>query len=81
MYKNAVNLYKKLLTIYFNAYSSIIDEKNKTEKKKYDPSNLFHKGYKYDRWYRKLDEKKSKVLDSISFVISSNTINIFPFFA
>ena len=27
--------------------------------KTYDPSNLFIKGYKYDKWYKK-DEEKSK---------------------
>ena len=25
--------------------------------KKYDPSNLFIKGYKYDKWYKKDEEK------------------------
>ena len=59
MYKNVVNLYNTLLAIYFNDCNSITDEEKEDIDKKYDPSNLFLKVYKYDEWYKK-DEEKSK---------------------
>ena len=49
LYKNAVNIYNKLVANCFNEYSSIEDEENEKMDKKYDPSNLFIKGYKYDK--------------------------------
>ena len=59
MYKNTVNLYNKLLAIYFNDYNSITDEEKEKIGEKFDTSNLFLKGYKFDEWYKK-DEEKSK---------------------
>ena len=55
MYKNTVNLYNKLLAMYFNNYYSITDEENY-------PSNLFLKGYKYNERH-KSDEEKSKSVE------------------
>ena len=40
MYNNAINLYNKLLKIYFNDYNNIRNEKKEDMGKKYDPSNL-----------------------------------------
>ena len=37
----------------------ILQIKKEEIDKKYDPSNLYLKGYKYDEWYKK-DEGKSK---------------------
>ena len=48
VYRNAVKLYNALLAIYFINENSITNKKNKD--KIYDPSNLFLKGYKYDKW-------------------------------
>ena len=31
--------------------------------KKYDPSNLFINGYKYDKWYKKDEEKRKTKLE------------------
>ena len=59
MHKNATNLYNKLLAIYFKECSSISNEGKEKVDKKYDPSNLFIKDYKYDKWYKN-DEEKSK---------------------
>ena len=56
MHINVVNLYDTLLAIYFNDCNSITDEEIEEMGKKYDPSNLFPKGYKYDKWDKKLDE-------------------------
>ena len=58
MYKNAANLYNTLLVIYFNYYDIITDEEKKEMDKRYDPSYLFLKNYKYDEWYKKDEEKK-----------------------
>ena len=59
MYNNDAVLYSTLLAIYFNDYiNNITDEKKEEIDKKYDPSNLFLKGYKYDEWYKKDDENK-----------------------
>ena len=60
MYKNAANLYNTLLAIDFNDYNNITDVKKEMMDKKYDPSNLFLKGYKYDEW-NKTNEEKSKL--------------------
>ena len=60
MHKNAANLYNTLLPIYFNDYNNIEDVKKEMMDKKYDPSNLFLKGYKYDEW-NKTNEEKSKL--------------------
>ena len=51
VYRNAVKLYNALLAIYFINENSITNKKNKD--KIYDPSNLFLKGYKYDKWWKK----------------------------
>ena len=51
--------------------------------KKYDPSNLFIKGYKCDEWYKKDEEKnisqpeetiaeRVKLKHEIKFIIKSN---------
>ena len=53
VYKNTAILYNSLL------YNNNTDEKKVEIDKKYDPRNLFLKGYKYDQWYKK-DEEKSK---------------------
>ena len=50
VYKNVTNLYNKLLAIYFKEYNSVADEEKEKMDIKYDPSNLFIKGYKYDKW-------------------------------
>ena len=57
--ENAANLYDTLLTIYFNDYNNIKNKKTEEMDKKYDPSNLFLEGYKYDILYKE-DEEKSK---------------------
>ena len=63
VFKYAANLYNTLLTIYFNDHNSIIEKKEEIDKK-YDPSNLFLKGYKYDLLYKKYEEKSKLKLKS-----------------
>ena len=59
VYKNATNLCNTLLPMYFKEYSSIEDEEKEEIDKNYEPSNLFPKGYQYDKLYIK-DKAKSK---------------------
>ena len=48
--------------------------------KKYDASNLFVKGYKYDKWYKKLDIEKNKsqpeenIAERVKLIPSEGTI-------
>ena len=63
MHINVVNLYDTLLAMYFNDCNSITDEEIEEMDKKYDPSNLFLKGYKYDKWDKKLDEETESYKD------------------
>ena len=44
MYGNAINLYNKLLSIYFNEYNSIENKIKEDIAKKYDLSDLLIKG-------------------------------------
>ena len=59
VYNNALNLCNKLLSIYFNDYNNITNEKKEQMNKKYDPNNLLIKGYKFID-SKKVDEEKSK---------------------
>ena len=52
-------IYDKLLAICLKEYNSIEDKEKEEMDKKYDPSSLFIKGYKYDKLYKR-DEEKSK---------------------
>ena len=58
VFKNAVNLYNKLLNIYFIDYSYIKKEKNEEMDKKYDSSNFFLEGIKYRILKKKRSGKK-----------------------
>ena len=49
VYKNVINLYNKLLSIYFKEYNSTAGEKEEIDEK-YNHRNLFIKGFKYDKW-------------------------------
>ena len=57
MYKNAVNLYKTLLVMYFGDCNNITNDEKEEVYKKCDPNNLFLKIYKYDKWYKNAEEK------------------------
>ena len=80
MYKNIVNLYNLLLAIYVNDCNSITNEEKEDMDKKYDASNLFVKGYKYDKWYKKLDIEKHKsqpeenIAERVTLIPSEGTI-------
>ena len=56
MYKNAAILYYSLLATISMININITDEK---QKKRYDPSNLFLKSYKYDK--SKIKKKKQMI--------------------
>ena len=58
VFKNAVNLYNKLLNIYFIDYSYIKKEKNEEMDKKYDSGNFFLEGIKYRILKKKRSGKK-----------------------
>ena len=47
VFKNAVNLYNKLLNIYFIDYSYTRKKKNEEMDKKFDSSNFYLEGIKY----------------------------------
>ena len=47
VYNNALNLYNKLLSIYFSDYNDITNEKKKEMEEKYEPTNLLIRGYKF----------------------------------
>ena len=59
-YKNAINLYNKLLNIYFNEYNSIKNEIKEDMAKKYDPSDLLIKGYRFIDLKKEDKKKKSR---------------------
>ena len=59
VYENVTKLYNTLLAIYFKKYNDIIDSKKEEIDKNYNPSNLFLKGFKYDKWH-KIYEEESK---------------------
>ena len=48
-YHDAIKLYNTLLSIYFNDYNNISDEKKKKENmgEKHNPNNLLIKGYRF----------------------------------
>ena len=46
-YHNAIKLYNTLLSIYFNDYNNISDEKKENMGGKYNPNNLPIKGYRF----------------------------------
>ena len=48
MYKNARELYSKLISIYYDDYNDITDEEKKRMSKKYDPKNLVIKGQRFN---------------------------------
>ena len=58
MYNNAINLYNKLLKIYFNDYNNIRNEKKEDMGKKYDPSNLLFLRYKFIESKKQSENKK-----------------------
>ena len=47
VYNNSINLYNTLLTIYFNQYNNIANKEKEDMDKKYDPSNLLIKDYRF----------------------------------
>ena len=64
VYKNATNLYNKLLVIYFNDYTHIKNEKMDI---KYNPRNFFLKVLDIIYWKKKDEEKsKSQLEESIA---------------
>ena len=71
MHKNAANLYNTLLAIYFNEYNNFTDEWKDKINKKYNPSNFFVKGHKYDEWYKKDEEKNnSQTEETIAEIVN-----------
>ena len=48
MYKNARELYSKLISIYYDDYNDITDEEKKRMSKKCDPKNLVIKGQRFN---------------------------------
>ena len=60
MYNNAINLYIKLLKIYFNDYNNIRNEKKEDMGKKYEPSNLLFVRYKFIESEKQNENKKKK---------------------
>ena len=59
VYNNAINLYNKLLSIYLNQYNGTKNEIKEDMAKKYDPSNLLIKGYRFID-LKEGDKEKSK---------------------
>ena len=59
VYNNAIKLYNKLISNYLNDYDTTTDEEKEKMVKKYNPNNLFIKGYRYIE-SKKEDEEKSK---------------------
>ena len=48
MYKNARELYSKLISIFYNDYNDITDEEKKRMSKECDPKNLVIKGQRFN---------------------------------
>ena len=67
VYNNAINLYITLLTIYFNQYNNIANKEKEDMDKKYDPSNLLIKGYRFIESKKEVKEiSKSQPGESIA---------------
>ena len=67
VYKNVKRLYNILIAIYFKEYNNITDKTKVEMDKKYDPSNSFIKGIKYDKWYKIYEETiKSQLEETIA---------------
>ena len=68
VHDNGIKLYNRFLSIYLNDYDDIKNEKKKKKKEmdeKYDPSNLFIKGYKKIRrkkMKKKVNHRRKKLL-------------------
>ena len=50
VHRNVVDLYNTLLDICFNGYNKTADEEKEVIDKIIDPSSLFFKNYKYNKW-------------------------------
>lgn len=67
-----------MLAISFRGYNSIVDEEKKKWIEIYDPSNLFVKGVKYDKWYELYKEKsKSQPEETISERLKGDDEDLF----
>ena len=66
MYNNVLNLYNKLLSIYFNDYTNITNEKKEVMCERYDPNNFLLKVIdllnRRKKMKKKLNQDKKKLL-------------------
>ena len=60
MYINALELYNEYLEIYFNQYMTLSDAEKRKLGYKYDPEDLFLKGYDYSVWSENKEESTNK---------------------
>ena len=67
VYNNVLNLYNKLLSIYFNDYTNITNEKKEVMCERYDPNNFLIKGHRFIESKEKDKEKiKSRPEETIA---------------
>ena len=58
MYNNASELYDKYLEICYDQYMALSEARKKKLGNKYDPKNVFLKGYDYRVWLEELTDKE-----------------------
>ena len=58
--ENCGKLYNELLEIYFNQYTNFSFSKARKLGTKFHSKNFFLNDYKYDFWYKELDDKTLK---------------------